>query len=64
MGWLYFSSNDGKNWRFNSTFKNYGKWDTLLSMLRKFDDDYIIQWCMEFDTYAKCEALFDDYLDY
>ena len=44
--------------------KDNGLWDTLLSMLRKYDDDYVIQWCTQYDTYAVCEALIDDYLDY
>ena len=45
--------------------KDNGLWDTLLSMLRSnYDDDYVIHWCTQYDTYAVCEALIDDYLDY
>ena len=50
MGWPHFYSNDGK-------IKGNRQWDAFLSMLRKYDDDYLVQWCMLLDTYAVCEAL-------
>ena len=44
--------------------KANGLWDQLLNMLRIYDDDYVVHWCMSYDTYQVCEALIDDYLDY
>ena len=44
--------------------KDNRQWDAFLSMLRKYDDDYLVQWYMLLDTYAVYEALIDDYLDY
>jgi hypothetical protein len=44
--------------------KDNRQWDAFLSMLRKYDDDYLVQWYMLLDTYTVYEALIDDYLDY
>jgi len=44
--------------------KDNGLWDDLLNMLKRYDDDYVVHWCMKYDTYQVCEALIDDYLDY
>ena len=44
--------------------KGNRQWDAFLAMLRKYDDHYLVQWCMQFHTYAVFEALIDDYLDY
>jgi len=45
-------------------FKDNKLWDEFLRMLGMYDDDYVIHWCMKYDTYAVCEALVDDYFDY
>ena len=44
--------------------KRNGLWDDLLNMLRRYDDDYVVSWCMQYDSYSVCEALIDDYLGY
>ena len=39
-------------------------WNNLIHLLRNCGADTAIQWCSQFETYAVCEALIDDYLDY
>ena len=33
-------------------FKDNKLWDEFLRMLGMYDDDYVIQWCTQYDTYA------------
>ena len=43
---------------------DYGLWDTFLAMLREYDTDFVISWCMNYGTYEECKLFIEDYLDY
>ena len=42
--------------------KDNDLWDELLRLWISYDSDYVVHWCMNYDTYQVCEALIEDYL--
>ena len=43
--------------------KDNDLWDDLLRLWETYNSDYVVHWCMTYDSYQVCEALIDDYLD-